>query len=474
MSPSKKLKEFLKNHGIIEMNHANTKILVIDDQDGMRRSLAILLKKEGFYIEEAENGESAISHLKNEHFDIVITDLKMSPGTGLDVLYYVKEKHPLTAVIIMTGYGTINSAVLAMKMDAFDYIAKPFKHEELLHRVKKALNHLENKKELSALKGNAKTQIKLPPIIGHSTSIKNLRSLIDKIAKVDLPVLITGETGTGKNIVAKTIHGLSLRMDKPLISINCAALPEYLLESELFGHAKGAFTGAIIDRKGLFEEAEGSSLFLDEIGSMPYTMQAKLLDFFQDYTVRQVGSNKSKKVNVRILAATNTDLEQAIKDGKFREDLYYRLKVAQIHVPPLREHPEDIPILAEHFLELFRQTFNKPDLQFSHDVIDFLSANVYPGNARELSNIISSIAAISSGSIITAQDFSLSFTNKLFDLPKAFKDDSLPGTLEEWEKNLIISSLKKHPQNLTKVSNELGIGRTTLWRKMKKYNINII
>jgi DNA-binding NtrC family response regulator len=453
------------------MNNRKIKILVIDDQDGMRRSLAILLKKEGFLIKEAVNGCSAIPHLKNEHFDIVITDLKMSLGTGLDVLYYVKEKHPLTDVIIMTGYGTVDSAVLAMKLNAFDYISKPFKPDEILHRVRKSINHIEDRTELTRLNGENEREKRFIPIIGNSQTIKELIALIEKIAKVDLPVLITGDTGTGKNLVAKAIHSLSSRAAKPLVSINCASVPEYLLESELFGHAKGAFTGAYLDRKGLFEEADDGSLLLDEIGSMPYTMQAKLLDFLQELIIRQVGSNKMKKVNVRIMSATNTDLEENIKDGTFRDDLFYRIKVTHIHIPPLREYIEDIPSLARHFLDLYKKEFNKSDLQLSSDAIDFMCQYDYPGNVRELKNIISSAAAISTGPYITTQDLSLSFTNRFFDFASESKV-AKPGTFQESEKNLIMNSIKKHSQNLAKVCDELGIGRTTLWRKMKKYNID--
>jgi DNA-binding NtrC family response regulator len=457
---------------MIKMTEKRTNIMVVDDQDGMRRSLAILLRRAGYHVTEAENGDSAISHLQQTSFDVVITDLKMSPGTGMDVLYYIKEKHPLTEVIIMTGYGTINSAVLAMKMKAYDYIAKPFREEELIHRVNKAVSHLQAKRDMAELHPKMRGNGKYTYIKGESQTMKDLLALCDKIARVDLPVLITGETGTGKNLVAKAIHGLSSRSDRPLVSINCAAVPEHLFESELFGHSKGAFTGALLDRKGLFEEAEGGSLLLDEIGSMPFTMQAKLLDVLQERVIRQVGSNKTKKVNVRIMAATNSDLLQAIRDVNFREDLYYRINVTHIHVPSLREHREDIPVLAQHFLDVCKQEFLRPDLAFSPEAIDLLSSYDYPGNIRELSNIISSIVAVtSSHAPIKAEDLALGFTNRLFDVSTVPNTENPPATLDEWEKDLIIRSIKKNDQNLSKVCAELGIGRTTLWRKMKKYNI---
>jgi two-component system response regulator AtoC len=443
-------------------------ILVIDDQKGMRRSLAILLQKEGYSVEEAENGEQAITHLGSRQFDIVITDLKMSPGTGLDVLYYILERHPQTGVIIMTGYGSVDSAVLAMKLGAYDYIVKPFKNEEILHRVRKSLNHLEMKRETSDLDKTKDTRIS---ILGDSSATNALIAMVRKIAQVNLTVLIYGETGTGKNLIAKTVHNLSSRNGKSYVAINCSALPEHLLESELFGHTKGAFTGAILDRKGLFEEANGGTLFLDEIGAMPYTMQAKLLDVLQERTIRRVGENKHRNVDVRIIAATNQNLEKAVEDGSFREDLYYRIKVTQIHIRPLRERLEDVPVLARHFLEDARIANRKPDIDLSPEALEFLLNYDFPGNVRELQNIITGAAAVASGPVITVPDLSLGFTNQLFDVAVKTSSESNPGTLEEWEKNIIVKSIERNDHNLGKVCNELGTSRTTLWRKMNKYGI---
>jgi DNA-binding NtrC family response regulator len=447
------------------------KILVLDDQIGMRKSLSILLRKEGFYTEEAENGEQAIAYLEKDSYDLVITDMKMSPGTGLDVLYYVKERHPQTDVIIMTGYGTVDSAVLAMKIGAFDYISKPFKNEEILHRVRKSMNHLETVRDLSSLYKSAASEDSKIPLLGNSADIKGIVSMIQKISRTDIPVLITGETGTGKSLIAKTIHILSSRADKPFISINCASIPDNLLESELFGHEKGAFTGALLERKGLFEAAEGGSILLDEIGSMPFSMQAKLLDVLQERAIRRIGSNKSKAINVRVIATTNTDLVNAINSGLFRSDLYYRIKVSHIHVPPLRDHAEDIPFLARHFLESVGKELSKTDLQFSPDALDFLLHYNFPGNVRELANAISGAAAVSSGNCVSAQDLALALTSTLFEVPSESGNGAQPNSLEEWEKELIVESIKKNDANLTKVCSELKIGRTTLWRKMKKYNI---
>lgn len=449
------------------------RILILDDHIGMRKSLSILLRKEGFHTEEAENGQQAIAYLEKDSYDLVITDMKMSPGTGLDVLYYVKEHHPVTDVIIMTGYGTVDSAVLAMKMGAFDYLMKPFKNEELLHRVRKSMNHLEAAKELSSVDGRAAAESGKVPLLGNSTAIREITATMQKVSRSDISVLITGETGTGKSLIAKAIHGLSSRAGKPFISVNCASVPENLLESELFGHEKGAFTGALIERKGLFEAAEGGSILLDEIGSMPLSMQAKLLDILQERVVRRIGSNKSKAIDVRVIAATNTDLVRATSDGSFRSDLYYRIKVAHIHMPPLRDHPEDIPLLARHFLESSREKLNKTGLHFSPEALDFLLRYKFPGNVRELSNAISGVTAISSGAVISARDLALALTNSLFEVTGTGPSGRVaqPNSLEEWEKELIIESVKKNAGNLSRVCSELKIGRTTLWRKMKKYRI---
>jgi DNA-binding NtrC family response regulator len=450
------------------------KLLIIDDQAGMRRSLAILLRKEGYQVEEAENGEHAVTFLESQNFDLVITDLKMSPGTGLDILFYMTEKQSPTNVIIMTGYGTVDSAVLAMKMGAFDYISKPFKNEEILHRVNKAITSGQTNKEITLLKKKHRFEDTFMPIIGKSRMVKELIALVKKIASRDLPVLITGETGTGKSLVAKTLHSLSQRASKPYISLNCAAVPEHLLESELFGHKKGAFTGAILDRTGLFQAAEGGSLLLDEIGSMQHSLQVKLLDVLQEMMVRPVGSNQSQKINVRMLAATNIDLEQAIRMGKFREDLYYRVKVAHIHISPLREHMEDVPVLAQHFLDQFKKEFNQPDLHFADDAFVLMQKHDYPGNIRELNNLVSSAAAIAPGPAIFAEDVSLGLSNRMFDVSNTIhrrrKEDSAV-TLEEKEKELIQRCIRKHTNNLANVCEELGISRTTLWRRMKEYGI---
>jgi len=444
------------------------KILVIDDQDGMRRSLAILLHKEGYHVVEAENGQDAIRYLNENAFDIVITDLKMSPGTGLDVLFFVRERLPMTEVIVMTGYGTVESAVIAMRMGSFDYISKPFKNEEILHRVQKTLNHIELRRTIDRID---KVDLGGSPLIGSSRAMETLRDVMARLARVDLPVLITGETGTGKNLVARTIHKSGSRSGGPFVSINCAGVPENLLESELFGHVKGAFTGALLERKGLFLEASGGTLLLDEIGSMPVSMQAKLLDCLQDQSVRPVGSNKAIPFNVRIMTATNTDLVQAISQGAFREDLFYRIRVSHIEIPPLRKHREDIPLLVQYALEKVRQEYKRPGLELAPEAMALLLDYDFPGNVRELLNSVSSAAAMASGDRVEPDDISMTLTSRMFDLGRTATDSATPSTLEDWEGELIRKSIEKHSRNLGAVCSELGIARTTLWRKMNKYGL---
>lgn len=444
------------------------KILIVDDQAGMRKSLSILLKKAGFYVEEAPNGEKSIELLSMDTFDLVIADLKMSPGTGFDLLLYIKERLPSIPVIIMTGYGTVESAVLAMRMGAFDYIAKPFNYEDIIHRVKKAVRYAENKRFIDSLLLDKDVL----PIVGRSKQIQDVISLIKRASQTDLPVLITGETGTGKTLAAKMIHALSKRNQKPFISVNCAAVPETLFESELFGHVRGAFTGAYLERKGLLEEANEGSILFDEIDSMPLSTQAKLLDVLQERQVRRIGSNKSIRIDIRTLSISKINLTNLIKERKFREDLYYRINVILINMPPLREHREDIPLLAKYFLESYKKEFNRPDLELSNDAINFLSLHDYPGNIRELQNIIYRAAAFCSSATIEKEDIALSFTSELFDVStvQPITNNELK-TLDEWERDILIKTIEKHSHNLTKVCKELGIGRTTLWRKMKKYGL---
>lgn len=449
-------------------------ILIVDDEAGMRKSLAILFNKGGYHVFQADSAESAIGLVGSKNIDLVITDLRLNGMSGTDLLKNIREKSLRVPVIIMTAYGTIDSAVLAMKMGAYDYITKPFEYEEVLHRVRKAIEMAETDHEMGTM---LRTKIThkdkdFSMIIGESNIIRDIKTQLRKISDSDFPVLITGETGTGKNLLAKAIHLNSSKATDPFINVNCTSIPEHLLESELFGHTKGAFTGAIMERKGLFEVANRGTLLLDEIGAIPRTIQAKLLGVLQDGVIRKVGSNDEIPIGVRIIAATNVNILSAIKNGEFREDLYYRINVLHIHVPPLRTHKEDIPALAENFLSFCKAKQNKPHIVgFTPEVIDKLYYYDYPGNVRELFNIVCHSVVASNSSMIYCEDL----PKLIMQVPEtvaATTGEMVPISIEEWEKRMIIQSIKRHPHNLTKVCNELKIGRTTLWRKMKQHGID--
>lgn len=448
-------------------------ILIVDDEDGMRKSLAILFKKEGYQAYQAENGEAAVRHLEDKKFDLIITDLRMDGMDGTGILEYMKGKDIKVPVIIMTAYGTIESAVSAMKMGAYDYITKPFEYEEILHRARKTIEMTETDQEIGTMLREKITgkDKNFTMIIGESPAIMDIKTQLGKISDVNFSVLITGETGTGKNLLAKAVHLNSPRAAGPFISVNCTSIPEHLLESELFGHTKGAFTGAIMERKGLFEAAHGGTLLLDEIGAIPKNTQAKLLGVLQDSVIRRVGSNELIPVDVRVIAATNADLISAIKKGEFREDLYYRINVLHVHIPPLRTHKEDIHILAEDFLSACKVKQNKSHIiGFTPEVIDKLYYYDYPGNVRELFNIVCHSVVVSNSSFIYCEDLP-SMDLRMPEMSSAATSDVSPTTIEEWEKEVITQCINRYPNNLNEVCKELKIGRTTLWRKMKQYKI---
>ncbi|MDA8079815.1 MAG: sigma-54 dependent transcriptional regulator [Nitrospiraceae bacterium] len=446
-------------------------ILIVDDEEGMRKSLAILFRKEGYQVYQAGSGEDAVSLLSDKEIDLIVTDMRMDGMSGADLLDEVRRTGVKMPVIIMTAYGTIDSAVEAMKKGAFDYITKPFEYEEIVHRVRKAIQSAETDEEVGTMRAAAAEVVDndFPMIIGRSLAMADIKAQLKKIANTDLPVLITGETGTGKNLLAKAIHLNSPRFARPFKAVNCTSVPEHLFESELFGHAKGAFTGAVMERRGLFEAAKGGTILLDEIGSLPKSVQVKLLGVLQDNVIRKVGSDEEVPIDSRVLAATNVDLLAAIKRGEFREDLYYRLHVLNIHLPPLRNHREDIFDLSEYFLSVCRSRQNKADIAgFGPEVMERLHNYDFPGNVRELYNIVCRAVALAETSVISCED--LPITAHAGSSPPA--EISETRAMKEWEKKIIIESIRRHPNNLAEVCRDLGIGRTTLWRKMKKYNIS--
>lgn len=449
-------------------------ILIVDDEEGMRKSLSILFKREGYQIFQADGGESAVKQMNCNNIDLVVTDLRMDGMDGIGLLEHIKDKGRKIPVIIMTGYGTIESAVIAVKKGAYDYITKPFEYDEILHRAKKAIQTAETDAEMSRMRYDVAAEDGgFSMVVGKSPLMMDVKARLRKIAVNDFPVLITGETGTGKNLLARAIHLNSPRAKGPFISVNCTSIPENLFESELFGHTKGAFTSAIMERKGLFEAADGGSILLDEIGSIPKPLQAKLLGVLQDKIIRKVGSDHGIPVDVRVLAATNSDLVESVQKHEFREDLYYRINVLHVNIPPLREHKEDIPSLAQKFLsECIGMKKDVKISGFAPDVIERICAYDYPGNVRELYNIICYAVALTDSVIISSDSMPLPLSKVSCPASKQTASESRPMDFNEWEKKIIIQSIERHPRNLAEVCRELKIGRTTLWRKMKEYNID--
>jgi two-component system response regulator HydG len=443
------------------------RVLVVDDQKNMRATTALMLRQEGYDVAEAESGESALQQLLGEPFDVVLTDLRMEPLDGLQVLRGALEVSPSTQVIVMTGYGTVESAVAAMQAGAHDYLSKPFKESELLVRVQRALEKRRLLVDVGLFGDEFQKRYKLDALVGRSAPMRELLTRIIRVAPTDVTVLVTGESGTGKELIARAIHANSKRSARPFVPVNCAAIAETLLESELFGHAKGAFTGAVKLRRGLLEEASGGTFFFDEIGETTPAFQAKLLRVIQEHEIRRVGDNASIPVDVRVIAATNQDLKLAIAERRFREDLFYRLNVVPLTAPPLRERKEDVPLLAQHFLDSFNER-NGTRRTLTHGALSKLSASDFPGNVRELENIVEQAAALAGSDDISAEDV-------LIEQPRPPPDPGGPRTLaqdvDEAEKRSIASALERHEGQLERVARELDVSTTTLWRKMKRLGL---
>jgi two-component system, NtrC family, response regulator PilR len=370
------------------------RILVVDDEQSMREMLAIMLTKDGYEVVAADSRTMAASVLARGPVGMVITDVRLPDGDGIEILRHVKAASPETPVIVMTAYGTTETAVAALKLGAHDYLIKPFDIDELKIVVRSAFEAQRLAEENRRLKAEFRTRHGLDRILGVSEAMAVVFDMVKSVAATTSTVLITGESGTGKELVAKAIHSLSARRDAAFVSINCGALPENLLESELFGHMKGAFTDAHQNKKGLFEAAHRGTLFLDEVGETPAAMQVKLLRALQERTIRRVGGTSETEVDVRVLSATNVPLESLVRDRRFREDLFYRLQVIPIHMPPLRERREDIPLLADHFLKKFNQEMGKGVVKISEQAMDLLKAHAWPGNVRELENVIERAIAL--------------------------------------------------------------------------------
>lgn len=443
------------------------KILIVDDQRNMRVTLAMMLRNAGYETDEASDGKAALEMGAHGAYDVVVTDLRMGGFDGLGVLRAIKESSPMTEVIVMTAYGTIESAVETMRLGAFDYIQKPFTEQELLVKVERALANRRLSGEVQLLANEFRERYKFENVIGRSQAIREVLGRILRIAPTDATVLITGESGTGKELVAKAIHANSKRANRPFVPVNCAAITETLLESELFGHAKGAFTGAVAARKGLFEEADGGTFFFDEIAETPLTFQAKLLRAIQENEIRRVGENKPIRVNVRIIAATNQDLMVAVAEKRFRQDLYYRLNVARFVLPPLRQRKEDIPALFEFFLDKYNRKMNKR-ARPAEGAVEALMSYDFPGNIRELENMVEQAVAFSEDRPITADDI-LPATPSAPHAASTGK--TLATAVDSAERQAIESALRECEGSREKAADLLGVSATTLWRKMTRLNI---
>ncbi len=444
-------------------------ILLIDDDDSLRRVMEYSLAEAGYRIQAAASGEEGLRLLEKEIFDAVVTDITMPGMSGMEVLARVHERDERLPVVVITAYGTIESAVLAMRKGAFDYITKPFNRDELRLTLDKALRMRRLEKENAELRAEVTDRYRFESIIGVSEKIKEVLALAGRVASSTASVLITGESGTGKELLAKGIHYNSSRSEGPFVAVNCAAIPENLIESELFGHVKGAFSGAVKDREGKFESAAGGTLFLDEIGDLRVDLQAKILRALQERQVDRVGGNRPIDLDVRVIAATNKDIERAVKEGGFREDLYYRLSVVTLHMPPLRERRDDIPLLIDHFLKKYNPG---AEPRFDAGALSAMKAYGWPGNVRELENVIERASVLKRGDVMTLADLpeklkkeKTAVENIILNLP----DEGI--SLEDLEKSLIVKALERHRGNQTRAAEYLGITRPTLIYRMEKYGI---
>jgi two-component system response regulator HydG len=444
-------------------------ILIVDDEQSHRLMLRAHLEGEGFQIVEASDGHEAVDRAAERSFDLVLMDIRMPTMDGIEALKRIKEATAATPVIMMTAYGSINSAVEALQAGAIDYLTKPLDMDELIFKAKKALYYRHLEEENILQRERLGLRFDFSSIIGTSPRMKELFETLALAAPTEATVLLLGESGTGKELVANAIHQNSPRKDKPYVKVNCAALPETLLESELFGHEKGAFTGAIDKKKGRFERADGGTLFLDEIGEMSPPTQTKILRVLQEREFEAVGGTKTIEVDVRIIAATNKDLAEEVKRGKFREDLYYRLNVVPITIPPLRERTEDIPLLAEHFLRIYSEK-NKRDITgFGPGMMEAFIGYNWPGNVRELENIVERTVIMSRDDTISLEDLPPVFAG-----PQPEGDRTPPPTsLREVERETILKTLHQTGGNRTHAAQILGITRKTLQNKIKEYGLDV-
>jgi len=460
----------------------NGRILVVDDEQIVVQSCLRILSGSGFQVDAAHDGLEAVSMIGNNGYDIVILDIKMPKMDGMEVLQRVKEAHPDIDVIMITGLHEIETAVQAMKLGAFDYLPKPFDPEELELVVARAYERRTLLQENLNLKSEVSAKYRFENIIGSGPQMQTVYRLIARCAPTNSTVILRGDSGTGKELIARAIHYNSLRKDKPFVTVDCTSLSENLLESELFGHVKGAFTGAVSNKKGLFETADGGTLFLDEIGNISMSTQAKLLRFIEEKEFKAVGDTRVQTVNVRLITATNKNLESMIADESFRDDLYYRINIFPIEIPPLRERREDIPALAFHFLKRFRDETEHEVTEFSAGAMNLLMNLDWPGNVRELENVVHRAVILANGNVIR-QGHLVDVVDMLprvgLDVPrtseelKRIKKEARQKSVENVEKHFVLGALKRNGWNVTRSAEQTGMQRSNFQALMKKYDIRI-
>lgn len=458
-----------------------SRILVVDDEESIREFLEIMLKKEGYEVTLAEDGQKAKDLLTKKTFDMIISDLQMPHVTGIELLKHVKETYPDTVFMLITAFGTTETAVEAMKMGAYDYLTKPFKIDEVRLNIQNALRSRNLEVENRTLKKELVKEYSFQNMVGNSPAMHAIYDMVKRVSQTPTNVLITGESGTGKEVVAKAIHYNGPLKDKPFVTVNCGAIPENLMESEMFGHKKGSFTGAVADKAGLFEVADGGTLFLDEVGELPLTIQVKLLRAIQERVIRRVGATEDMKVDVRIIAATNRNLEEMVAKGGFRQDLFYRLNVINIKTPGLRERREDVPLLANHFLKKYNERLNKNIGAISTEAMEILKKYDYPGNVRELENLIERTVALEGGATIlpeslppmvnTSSGRKMASSNEI-----EIGDDGvdLDKVMGQIEKELLVKAIHAAGGVKKRAAKLLHISFRSMRYRIEKYNLGVV
>ena len=453
----------------------HARILVVDDERSMREFLEICFRREGYDVATAADVDSALALLEADDYDVVISDLQMPGRSGLELLHAVCDTSPETAVILITAFATTETAIAAMKEGAYDYVTKPFKVDEIRLVVEKALEKKLLSRENRRLRSELQSQLRQRELVGTSAAMHRVYELVNQVAETRTNVLISGESGTGKELVARAIHTRSERRERPFVAINCGAIPENLLESELFGHVKGAFTGAVSGKEGLFETADGGTLLLDEVGELPGALQVKLLRVLQERTIRRVGGTSDRRVDVRILAATNRRLEEEVAAGRFREDLYYRLNVIEITIPPLRERIEDVPMLVQHFVDKYARELGKPIREVREEALRLLLAYSYPGNVRELENAVERAVALSKDGLIGEE----ALPPQILQPPEPASGGRISPTgvdleelVNEYERGLLLEALRRTKGVKKRAAGLLGISFRSFRYRLEKLGLD--